>query len=264
MTGEKVVEWLKNFGIKAAFVALTVLIGIIVIKLITMLLTRIFAKSKIDKAAANFVKSLVKAALILVIIFVAGYLIGISITALAAIIGAVTVAIGLALQGSLSNLASGILIAVTKPFNEGDYVEFLDASGKVQEIRLFNTHLSTLDNKRIIVPNSTITSSNIVNFTRQSERMLNMRVPVSYQSDLERVKAVLLEVAANHPLVIKDKDIICELHEYGASSLDFTLRAWTKTTDYWSAQWSINSDIIHALRENQIEIPYQKVDIYMR
>lgn len=264
MNKEQVLEWLKVFGIKAGLVAVTVVIGLIIIKLVTMLLNKIFVRADIDKAAGIFIKSLVKALLGLLIAFLAGYFIGIPITALAAIIGAATVAIGLALQGSLSNLASGILIAVTKPFSEGDYVELSDASGKVAEIRLFNTHLLTIDNKRIIIPNSTITNANIVNFTRQKERMLNLKIPVSYNSDVDKVRGVLLEVAADDILILKDRDIMCELHEYGESGIIFILRAWTMTENYWTVYWRIHREIIAALREKLIEIPYKKLDVYIK
>lgn len=264
MNKEQILEWLKLFGIKAGLVTATIIIGIIVIKLVNTVLNKIFARANIDKAAGIFIKSLVKALLWLIIGFLAGYFIGIPITALAAIVGAATVAIGLALQGSLSNLASGILIAVTKPFSEGDYVELSDASGKVTEIRLFNTHLLTIDNKRIIIPNSTITNANIVNFTRQKERMLNLKIAVSYNSDIDKVRGILLEVAADDTLILKDRDILCELHEYGESGINFILRAWTNTENYWTVYWRIHREIIAALRENSIEIPYNKVDVYIK
>lgn len=264
MNTERIIELLKSFGIKAALVAITVIIGILVIKLITAILNKILTRTGIDKAAGIFIKSLVKALLWLLIGFLAGYFIGIPITALAAIIGAATVAVGLALQGSLSNLASGILIAVTKPFLEGDFVELSDASGKVTEIRLFNTHLLTIDNKRIIIPNSTITNANIVNYTRQSERMLNLKISVSYSSDIDKVRGVLLEVAAQDTLILKDRDILCELHEYSESGINFILRAWTKTENYWTVYWRIHREIIAALRDNAVEIPYKKVDVYLK
>lgn len=264
MNTEQIIEWLKIFGIKAALVAATVIIGILVIKLITAILNKILTRTGIDKAAGIFIKSLVKALLWLLIGFLAGYFIGIPITALAAIIGAATVAVGLALQGSLSNLASGILIAVTKPFLEGDFVELSDASGKVTEIRLFNTHLLTIDNKRIIIPNSTITNANIVNYTRQSERMLNLKISVSYSSDIDKVRGVLLEVAAQDKLILKERDILCELHEYSESGINFILRAWTKTENYWTVYWRIHREIIAALRDNAVEIPYKKVDVYLK
>lgn len=264
MNTEQIIEWLKIFGIKAALIAATVIIGILVIKLITAILNKILTRTGIDKAAGIFIKSLVKALLWLLIGFLAGYFIGIPITALAAIIGAATVAVGLALQGSLSNLASGILIAVTKPFLEGDFVELSDASGKVTEIRLFNTHLLTIDNKRIIIPNSTITNANIVNYTRQSERMLNLKISVSYSSDIDKVRGVLLEVAAQDKLILKERDILCELHEYSESGINFILRAWTKTENYWTVYWRIHREIIAALRDNAVEIPYKKVDVYLK
>lgn len=264
MNTEQIIEWLKIFGIKAALIAATVIIGILVIKLITAILNKILTRTGIDKAAGIFIKSLVKALLWLLIGFLAGYFIGIPITALTAIIGAATVAVGLALQGSLSNLASGILIAVTKPFLEGDFVELSDASGKVTEIRLFNTHLLTIDNKRIIIPNSTITNANIVNYTRQSERMLNLKISVSYSSDIDKVRGVLLEVAAQDKLILKERDILCELHEYSESGINFILRAWTKTENYWTVYWRIHREIIAALRDNAVEIPYKKVDVYLK
>lgn len=261
---ESALNWLKNFSIKTALVVGSILVGILLVKIASKVLDKIFVKAHIDKAAGSFIKSLIKSLIWLAVVFLVGFFIGIPITALVAIISAATVAIGLALQGSLSNLASGIVIAVTKPFIEGDFIELEGVSGKVKEIKLFNTHLNTIDNKVIIVPNSTISSSNIINYTNQSMRMLNMTIPVSYTSDTGTVREILLGIVREHPLTIKNKDMICEIHEYGESSINYVLRAWTNTADYWAAYWSINESIINEFRHTNIEIPYSKLDVFIK
>lgn len=262
--GEKIVEFLKNFGIKAGLVALTLLLGIALIKLIIIIERKILKRAKIDIAVINFSLSLTKAVLWLVIVFLVGYFLGISINALIAIVSAATVAIGLALQGSLSNLASGIIIAVTKPFVDGDFVDVGMVSGKVVNIKLFTTELVTIDNKKIVIPNSTIAASNIINYTNQAERMLNMTIPVAYNSDVEKVSAVLLKIVKSNVLVLAEKEPIAKVHEYGQSSINFILRAWTKTENYWEVYWWVNSKIIEEFRKENIEIPYNKLDVFLK
>lgn len=262
--GQKVVDGLVKFGIKAGLVTLTIVIGIFVVKLVAVIVRKILAKTDVDKAAGNFIVSLVKALLWLFIGFLAGYFIGISVTALIAMVSAATVAIGLALQGSLSNLASGIVLAVTKPFKEGDFVEIDAVSGKIVDIKLFTTNLATIDNKRIVIPNSTMSSSNIINYTTQDKRMINMPVSVAYNSDIDKVRNVLIDIIASNPLVLLDTAPMAEVVEYKESGVDFTVRAWTKTQDYWTVYWWLRQRILEEFRLQNIEIPYTKMDLYIK
>lgn len=260
----KSLDILKTIGIKAAFVILTIIIGIVLIKLILNITRKILKKAHVDNAVINFAASLIKSLLWIIDGFIVGVIIGIPITALIAIVSASTVAIGLALQGSLSNLASGIIIAVTKPFIEGDFVDTGVVSGKVINIKLFTTELVTIDNKKIVIPNSTIATSNITNFTNQSRRMINITVPVSYTSDIDKVTEILTEIALANPLALKDIPPIIKLHEYASSSLNFIFRVWTKTEDYWELYWWVNSEIINKFRLNNIEVPYSKLDVFIK
>lgn len=261
----KLLDWLKNIGIKAALIVATLIIGMLLLKLASIVIRKIARKTKMDNAAMRFVMSLAKAFLWLIIGFLVGYFLGIPIGALIAIVSAATVAIGLALQGSLSNLASGIIMAITKPFAEEDFIEVGAVSGKIIDMKLFTTHLVTIDNKKIIIPNSTMSSSNIINYTAQSMRMLNMTLPVAYGSDTAKVRDVLLS------LVDRDERInlefaapMAEVHSYGESGINFVLRAWTNTKDYWDVYWSMNEHILAAFRDNGIEIPFNKMDVYIK
>lgn len=262
--GVKALEILRQTGIKIGLMAATLIIGFFVVKLAAKFARYLLKRARVDNAVANFAVSLIKSAFWLVIIFLVGYFAGIPITALVAIVSAATVAIGLALQGSLSNLASGIIIAVTKPFKEGDFVDTGVVMGKVVNIKLFTTEMVTIDNKKIVVPNSTIASSNITNSTNQARRMINMSVPVNYSSDIALVENTLLGIVNNNEKVIKDPAPLCKLHEYSASSINFILRAWTLTEDYWEVYWQLNEEVILKFRENGIEIPYTKIDVFMQ
>lgn len=261
----KLLDWLKDFGIKTALIVTTLVVGLLLLKLVAVIIRKIAIKTKMDNAVMRFVISLSKALIWLITGFLIGYFIGIPIAALVAIVTAATVAIGLALQGSLSNLASGIVIAVTKPFAEQDFIEVGAVSGKIVDIKLFTTHLVTIDNKRIIIPNSTISSSNIINYTAQSMRMLNMTLPVAYGSDTSKVRDVLLDLVMKEPRInMEIAQPMAEVHSYGESGINFVLRAWTNTQDYWSVLWAMNDRILSAFRENSIEIPFNKMDVYLR
>lgn len=254
------VDWIE-FAIRVGLVTATVLIGIIAIRIIVMIARKIMTKSGLDRAVMGFIASLIKSAVILVMVFLIGYFIGVPITALVAILSAATVALGLALQGSLSNVASGIVIAVTKPFVEGDFIDTGDVAGKVREIKLFNTELVTIDNKKIIIPNSVVANNHITNFTNQSVRMIEVLVPVSYDEDIEKVKRVLLQVATSNAKIHLEPLPIIRLHEYSNSSLNIIYRVWVDTADYWEVYWDIRESIISSFSDNNIIIPYNKLDV---
>ena len=254
------VDWIE-FAIRVGLVAATILIGIISIRVIVMVARKIMTKSGMDRAVMGFISSLIKSAVVLIMVFLIGFFIGVPITALVAIVSALTVALGLALQGSLSNVASGIVIAVTKPFVEGDFIDTGDVAGKVREIKLFNTELVTIDNKKIIIPNSVVANNHITNFTNQSVRMIEVLVPISYEEDVEKVKSVLLDIALDNEKVHTEPMPIIRLHEYSNSSLNIIYRIWVDTTDYWEVYWDIRESIISSFNDNNIVIPYNKLDV---
>ncbi len=253
-------DWI-DFLIRLGLITATVLIGLIALKIVVKIVRKIMTKSGVDRAVMGFVTSLIKSAIILLMIFLIGYFIGVPITALVAITGAVTVALGLALQGSLSNIASGIVIAITKPFIEGDFIDTGEVAGKVRDIKLFNTELVTIDNKKIIIPNSVVANNHITNFTDQSVRMIEIKVPISYDEDVERVKEILLKVAISNERVHETPLPIIRLHEYSDSSLDIIFRIWVDTSDYWEVYWDVRESIITAFNDNNIIIPYNKLDV---
>lgn len=253
-----------EFGVRLGIVCAIIVISIIVVRLAVMLTRKIMAKSGVDKAVTGFVTSLIKSSIILVAIFLCGVFIGIPVTALVAIVSAITVALGLALQGSLSNLASGIVIAVTKPFVEGDFIDNGDISGKVRDIKLFNTELVTIDNKKIVIPNSSVVSKYIVNYTNQERRMVELIVPISYDESVDKVKEILLDIAKNNQMVLKDEEPIIRLHNYGESSLDIIFRVWVLNENYWKTYWDMREEIVDKFNKNNITIPYNKMDIYFK
>ena len=255
-------DWI-DFLIRLGLVVATIILGLIAIRVIVKIARKIMAKSGVDRAVMGFASSLIKSIIILIMVFLVGYFIGVPITALVAIVGAVTVALGLALQGSLANIASGIVIAITKPFVEGDFIDTGGVSGKVREIKLFNTELVTIDNKKIFIPNGVVANNHITNFTNQKDRMIEMIIPISYSENIDKVKEVLLDVAIANPKVHSEPLPIIRLHAYSDSSLDIIFRVWVNTAEYWEVYWDIRESIVAAFNKNEISIPFNKLDVHL-
>jgi small conductance mechanosensitive channel len=192
----------------------------------------------------------------LLVIVTAIYTAGVEMTTFVAVIGAAGLAVGLALQGSLSNLAGGVLIIALRPFKVGDYVEGASQSGTVTEIGLFYTHLTTPDNKAVIIPNSNMANSSLVNYGVFPTRRVDLDFSVSYNSQIKLVKEVIMEVVSKNVMIMKDPEPFIRLARHGASSLDFKLRVWVKSEDYWDVYFTLIEDVKEAFDFAGIEIPY--------
>ena len=172
-------------------------------------------------------------------------------------------AVGLALKDSLSNLANGVMLIEMKPFKEGDFVEIDGMSGNVQSVGLLTTQLLTPDNKKVILPNSKITSASIVNYNVRPTRRVDWEFTVSYDSDVDEVKRVLQSVLNEHPKILSEPDTTVRLHRHDESALAFVVRAWVNTPDYWDVFWDVNENALKALKDAGIEIPYPQMDVHI-
>ena len=258
-----VLDWTMDIGKNLLVALLVLIIGRKIVKWTLKLMERSYAKSNLDPMVAKFVSSLVKFILYGVLIVIIIGILGIPTSSFIAALSAAGLAIGLALQGSLSNFAGGVLILLFKPFTIGDYIkEDSHANeGTVVGIDLFYTKLQTGDNKLIVVPNGTLANSSLTNFTSQKMRRLDITVGISYDSDIKKAKQVLSDILNAHELVMKDQDIKIFVSSLDESQVTIGTRVWTSTDDYWTAKWDLLEKYKEELEANGIEIPFNQLSV---
>ena len=265
---EKLFEKITNGGTDFLInLVVSLLILIIGFKIVGML-EKSFKKehkfSKLDPSVKSFIVSFIIIGLKVLLCIMALTNLGVPSATIVTLFGSCALAVGLALQGGLSNLAGGLMILIFKPFKVGDYICSNGYEGTVKSITMFYTCLVSIDNKVLQLPNGNLSNSEITNYTMNKLRMLDINVSVSYDSDIKKVKEVLSDIANNYDLILKDKDINIRLKEMADSSLIFIFRAWVNTDDYWTAYYDINELIKESLDKNKIEIPYPQMDIHMK
>lgn len=253
---EKGVDLVMNFGPKIISALLLLIIGNWLIKKAVLIFKKITTKKHLDKSLQNFLLSLVNWTLkIFLFITVLGQL-GVATSSFVAIVGAAGLALGLALQGSLSNFAGGALIMLFKPFKLGDLIEAQDVIGVVKDIQIFTTILTTPENKTVIIPNGPLSNDKITNFTEQGSLRVDLSIGVAYDSDLKKTKDVLMEVMKNHDLVLQNPAPSILVTELADSSINLSVRPWSKPEHYWSVYGDILEQSKLALDNANIEIPY--------
>ena len=259
----RLIEWGSTFGIKLIAALAILIVGRIVVKGIRKLILKVMDKRKVDNTISSFFSSLAYYTLWVFVILAALSQLGIQTTSFMAIIGAAGLAIGLALQGSLSNFASGFLIILFRPFKLGDFIEAGGVSGSVSKISVFTTEINSVDNKKIIVPNSQIMNGTIINYTAEKTRRVDLTFGVGYESDIGKVKEILNKIIKEHKLILKDPESFVRLGNLGDSSIDFTVRVWTKTEDYWTVYFDLTEKAKQEFDKNEISIPFPQMDIHM-
>ncbi|MCI7042674.1 MAG: mechanosensitive ion channel [Lachnospiraceae bacterium] len=252
-----------HLGLRIVLAILVLLIGMQLIKLIRKILKKALYRSHVDESAVHFIDSFSKYALyFLLIIFIASWL-GVDAASIIAILGSVSVAIGLALQGSLSNFAGGVLILILKPFVLGDYIR--DGAGNegiVSGIDVFYTQLTTFDNKIIVLPNGTLANGCITNYTRCSKRRFDVKVSIAYKEDIRHAKEVLLAVLKEDEGILKNEEMVVLVDSLGDSSVNLIVRGWVKQEDYWPAIWRMTEKVKYALDDAGITIPFPQMDVH--
>lgn len=262
---EKLPEKALHLGVRVLLAVLCFLIGVQLIKLIRKIIKKSMQRAGAELGAVQFVDSFVKAALYVLLVLMLASSFGLDAASIVAVLGSAGVAIGLAIQGSLSNLAGGVLILLLKPFRVGDYI--LESStwkeGTVTEIQIFYTRLLTVDNKTVILPNGSLANNSIVNMTAQPNRRMDILVSISYSADLKRAKEVLQNVLHKDEATIKDKEMLVFVDELGASSVNLGVRCWFQQADYWTGKWRVTENCKLALDEAGIEIPFNQLDVHL-
>lgn len=250
-----------SFAAKIVLCIIVFFIGKKLISLLVKIVKRAFDRANLEEGVAGFLLTLVKfASYGLLIVIIAG-LVGIQTTSFVALFGTAGVAAGLALQGSLSNLAGGVLILVTKPFKVGDYIIAEAKEGTVVKIDIFYTNIVTADNKRIVIPNGTISNMDVINVTNEPMRRLDLMIPVSYSADIDHVRSVILGVCEKNPLILEENPVQVLLYEFASSAIHMSVRVWVNTEDYWTLKWELQESLKKALDEAGIVIPFNQLDV---
>jgi small conductance mechanosensitive channel len=258
-----IMEQLPVYGLKLLGAVLILLVGRWVATLLRKLIERSMDKGQVDATLVKFTGNLVYALLMVVVVLAALNQVGVQTTSFIAILGAAGLAIGFALQGSLSNFAAGVMLIVFRPFKVGDFVSAAGEAGIIEEISLFTTQLRTGDNKTIIVPNSGVTGGNITNFSAKDTRRVDLTIGVSYRDDLKKVKEVLADILDKDARVLKDPAVTIGVLALGESSVDFAVRPWVKASDYWGVYFDTLQTIKERFDAEGISIPFPQRDIHV-
>ena len=264
---DKFFDKLTEIGIDSGFK----LIGFFLILIIGFKAVKIFIKiikkgrgfNKLEKSVQSFIVSFINIALkCIVLITGLGYL-GVPMTSMITLFGTASLAIGLALQGGLTNMVGGLMILIFKPFKVGDWIESNGISGSVDNITIFYTEISTLDSTKVVLPNGNLANSNIKNFTTNSKRKVCLDFSVSYDSDIDKVKKVLKEVIDKEEMILKDEEIFIRLTEHSNSALIFTVRVWTENKNFWPVKFNLLENVKKAFDKNKITIPFPQLDVHL-
>ena len=263
---EENIPALINFGIKVLLALLFFFIGRAVIRGIRKFVRGSMQRANADTGVTQFVDSLLKFGLYALLIFSIATKFGVESSSVAALIASAGVAVGLAVQGSLSNFAGGVLILLLKPFVVGDYiiVNNDNIEGTVKEIQIFYTKMTTIDNKTVIIPNGTLSNQSLTNVTARPERQLDLKIGISYEADLKKAKSLLEEMLRQDTEIIQKEEKKVFVDSLGDSSVILGMRAWVKTEEYWATRWRLLEEIKLTFDREGIEIPYPQISVHMR
>ncbi len=254
------------FGIQVVLAIIVFIIGSKLIKWVRRIVKRSLERANADTGVSQFIDSLLKFGLYALLIFSIAMRFGVESSSVAALIASAGVAVGLAVQGTLSNFAGGVLILLLKPFTVGDYVIVPQEGieGTVKEIQIFYTKMATVDNQTVVVPNSILTENSLTNVTARPERQLDLKVGISYDADLKKAKQLIEDMLYSDSTIIQDEDIKVFVDSLGDSSVVIGLRAWVKTEEYWKTRWRLLEQIKLTFDEEGIEIPYNQLTVHMK
>lgn len=253
-----------NLGMRILIAVLVLFIGTKLIKFALKIFKKILEKSNADASISQFLCSLIKGAMYVLLVFIVASYCGVDAASIVALLGSAGVAIGLAVQGSLSNMAGGVLILLLKPFKLGDYI--IDAAGNegiVDEVHVIYTKLRTPDNKVIILPNGNLANNSITNVSTSNIRRCDLVIGIAYDSDIKLAKDTMLKVITEDEATLKDKDLVVFVDTLGDSSINMGVRCWFNNGDYWTGRWRVTENIKYALDAANIEIPFPQMDVHV-
>jgi small conductance mechanosensitive channel len=258
------VIYVSEYGLKIVAAILIFVIGKWAVNKITALIKKMMLKADIDKTLVEFSESLIYFALLLMVVLASLNALGINTTSFIAVLGAASLAVGLALQGSLANIGAAVLIIVFRPFKVGDFIEAGGATGTVDDVNLFSTIISPLDNRTIIVPNSAIIGGNITNYSNKPQRRVDLTFGIGYDDDLKLAKQTLMEILTADSRILQDPAPFVAVSELGDSSVNFITRSWVESADYWDVYFELIEKVKLTFDEKGISIPYPQMDVHLQ
>lgn len=261
---EKLYEWVITRGVNVFFGIIFLSIGWKVINKTLKRIRRILESKNADPTITRFLDNVMNVTLKTVLTIIILQYIGVNLTGLTTIVASAGVALSLALKGSLANLAGGVIILVARPFNVGDFIETTEHSGVVEKISIFYTYLVTFDNKQILIPNGILTDSSIVNYSSKEIRRVDLTFSVAYEEDVIRVKNVLINILKNNELVLEEPEFFVGISMHGDSAINFIVKAWCKTEDYWTVYYDLLETVKIKFDEEGISIPYPQMDLHVK
>ena len=255
-----------SFGLRLLLTIILFIVGSRLIKVVRKIVRRSMERTGADMGVIQFMDSLIKLLLYFLLIMFLADGIGVDTTSVMALVGSAGLTIGLAFQGSLSNFAGGVLILLIKPFKVGDYIIYTSGNleGKVTKIEMFYTTLFTIDNKKVVIPNGTLSNSSLINVTAEDKRRIDITVGVSYTANLKLAKEVCLNLLAAQPAVLQDQNNMVVVDDLADSSVNLKICCWVSADDYWSTRWELIEKIKLAFDENGIEIPFNQLDVNLK
>jgi small conductance mechanosensitive channel len=259
----KVYELLTVYGLKLLAAIAIFFIGRWVAKLLRKVIERLMVKGNVDRTLISFTGNLAYVAMLAFVIIAALGQLGVQTTSFIAVLGAAGLAIGLALQGSLSNFAAGFLMIIFRPFKVGDFIEGAGTAGTVEEIQIFTTQLKTPDNKTIIIPNSSLTADNIVNWSVKGTRRVDLAMGIGYEDDIDKARQIMVDIMAADDRILKDPAPQISVAELADSSVNFTVRPWAAAGDYWDVYFDLTEKFKKAFDAQGVSIPYPQRDVHV-
>ncbi|PIN65508.1 mechanosensitive ion channel protein MscS [Klebsiella pneumoniae] len=257
-------ELLLSYAVNIVAAIAILIVGMIVARVVSNTVNRLMAwRVKIDATVADFLSALVRYAVIAFTLIAALGRVGVQTASVIAVLGAAGLAVGLALQGSLSNLAAGVLLVMFRPFRAGEYVDLGGVAGTVLNVQIFSTTLRTADGKVVVVPNGKIIAGNIINFSREPARRNEFIIGVAYDADIDKVKQLLTSIIESDDRILRDREMTVRLNELGASSVNFVVRVWSKSSDLQNVYWDILERIKREFDANGISFPYPQMDVHV-
>lgn len=253
-----------DFGFRLLIAVIMLLVGFRLIKVVRRMVSRSLERAEVEITLRKFLDALLNAILAGLLVFIAAQQVGMDSASIVAILGTAGLALGLALQGSLANFAGGVLILLMKPFKVDDYIVTNDGEGTVYAIGLVYTTLTTVDNRKIVIPNGTLANSPLTNVTTMEKRRLDLTVGIDYRSDLKKAKQVLFDIYESSEEILKEEGITVFVDSLGENSVILGIRGWVRTEDYWPVKWKINEEIKLAFDREGIEIPYNYLNVCLK
>ena len=261
---ETIIKIAEEQGMKLLGGIIVIAVGFMLVRWVLKLLGRSERFTKIEPTIRGFLQNLIKAVLYIIVVLTAANVMGIPLTSFVTLLGSAGVAVSLAMQGALSNLVGGLTLLLLKPFVAGDYVKIGDTEGTVQSVGTFFTEFTTADNRHVSLPNSSLTNTAIVNFSREGTRRLDVVFGVSYDADIDHTINTLREAVSMTGGILEQPEPVIKLTECGDSSLSFMIRVWCKSDDYWDVNWGLIEHGKRLLDREKIEIPYPQMDVHMK